>query len=363
MRWHRRNGSAFVQRALSVARRGPAMGDCKIGLALGGGSARGWAHIGVLRALNEAGIYPDIVAGTSIGAVVGGCYVAGELDALEQFARDLTRRKVLGFLDFNFSGSGLITRPAAVQRARSAPQGRHHRDPWHKRFVAVATEIGTGHEIWLSRGRIVDAMRASYALPGIFRPVMHRRPLAVRRRAGQSHPRLGVPGARRALRDRRQRQSDICGRGTVVTAHGGLASAHAGAGTRAGSAMRALLARNGRAVKKLLQRQVFGRSRQRPRHLPRDDGSLQHRAGSHRPLAPRRRSARRRHPPRLPAFGLFDFHRAEAHDRVRRRGRPARDRRHQARDRRPRRAVHGAVPSRTLGVEHAIAVAPDLSCA
>ena len=57
------------------------MGDCKIGLALGGGSARGWAHIGVLRALSEAGIYPDIIAGTSIGAVVGGCYVAGELDA------------------------------------------------------------------------------------------------------------------------------------------------------------------------------------------------------------------------------------------------------------------------------------------
>ena len=59
------------------------MGSCKIGLALGGGSARGWAHIGVLRALNEAGIYPDIIAGTSIGAVVGGCYVAGELSALE----------------------------------------------------------------------------------------------------------------------------------------------------------------------------------------------------------------------------------------------------------------------------------------
>src|SRR6185436_13979800 len=73
------------------------------------GCARGWAHIGVLRALNSAGIYPDIIAGTSIGAVVGGCYAAGELSAVETFALELTRRKVLGFLDFNFSGAGLIS--------------------------------------------------------------------------------------------------------------------------------------------------------------------------------------------------------------------------------------------------------------
>src|SRR5882672_7610869 len=123
---------------------GPAMGDCKIGLALGGGSARGWAHIGVLRALNEAGIVPDIVAGTSIGAVVGGCYVAGELDALEQFARELTRRKVLGFLDINFSGSGLIT----GQRLSDLLNGRLNNvaiESLARRFVAVATEIGTGN--------------------------------------------------------------------------------------------------------------------------------------------------------------------------------------------------------------------------
>ena len=94
------------------------MSECKIGLALGGGSARGWAHIGVLRALNEAGIYPDIIAGTSIGAVVGGCYVAGELDALEQFARELTRRKVLGYPRLQFHGLRPHQRPAPVRRAR-----------------------------------------------------------------------------------------------------------------------------------------------------------------------------------------------------------------------------------------------------
>src|SRR4029079_723294 len=104
----------------AAARRGIAMGDYKIGLALGAGSARGWAHIGVLRALHAAGIHPDIVAGTSVGALVGGCFVAGELDALEAFARELTRRKVLGFLGFNFSGSGLIQ----GQRLRDALEDR-----------------------------------------------------------------------------------------------------------------------------------------------------------------------------------------------------------------------------------------------
>ena len=125
---------------------------------------------GCCRALNEAGIYPDIIAGTSIGAVVGGCYVAGELGALEQFARELTRRKVLGFLDFNFSGSGLINGQRLCDILDNRLKGVTI-EALSKRFVAVATEIGTGHEIWLSRGQLVDAMRASYALPGIFRPV------------------------------------------------------------------------------------------------------------------------------------------------------------------------------------------------
>src|SRR3990172_12109797 len=83
----------------------------KIGLGLGGGAARGWAHIGVLRALLKAGIKRDIIAGTSIGAVVGGCYVAGHLDELEGFARELTRRRVLGLLDFNLAGTGPLPRP------------------------------------------------------------------------------------------------------------------------------------------------------------------------------------------------------------------------------------------------------------
>jgi NTE family protein len=142
----------------------------KIGIALGGGAARGWAHIGVLRALTQAGIKPDIIAGTSIGAVVGGCYAAGRLDELEGFARELTRRKVFGFLDFNLSGSALISGQKLVQRLDRQIQGIAIETLPH-RFVAVATELGSGHETWLSRGSLVDAMQASYAIPGIFKPV------------------------------------------------------------------------------------------------------------------------------------------------------------------------------------------------
>jgi NTE family protein len=141
-----------------------------IGLALGGGAARGWAHIGVLKCLVNAGLLPDIVAGTSMGAVAGACYVTGRLGALEDFATGLTRRRVFGFLDFNFGGSGLIS----GQRL-SARLERHlqHFDieRLDRRFVAVATELGTGHEVWLNKGSLVNALKASFALPGIFRPV------------------------------------------------------------------------------------------------------------------------------------------------------------------------------------------------
>jgi NTE family protein len=146
------------------------MGRGKIAVALGGGAARGWAHIGVLRALQQAGIHPDIVVGTSMGAVVGGCYVAGRLDELEEFACSLTRRKVFGFLDFNLSGSGLIAGRRLCDELDQHLEGLLI-EKLDRRFVAVATELGTGHEVWLTRGHLVEAMRASYALPGIFKPV------------------------------------------------------------------------------------------------------------------------------------------------------------------------------------------------
>jgi len=146
------------------------MAKAKIGLALGGGAARGWAHIGVLKALIAAGIKPDIIVGTSIGAVVGACHAAGHLDQLEAFARDLTRRRVFGYLDFNFAGTALINGQRLCDRL-DHHLGDLNIEELDPKFTAVATEIGSGHEIWLSRGKLVDAVRASYALPGIFRPV------------------------------------------------------------------------------------------------------------------------------------------------------------------------------------------------
>ena len=142
----------------------------RVGIVLGAGAARGWAHIGALRELDAMGLQLDVVVGSSIGTLVGGCHAAGRLDMLEAFARSLTRRRVFGLLDFSFTGSGLI----GGQRLRSrleAGLGGLRIEDLPVRFAAVATEIGGGHEIWLRRGPLVDAIRASYALPGVFEPV------------------------------------------------------------------------------------------------------------------------------------------------------------------------------------------------
>ncbi|RWF26472.1 MAG: patatin family protein [Mesorhizobium sp.] len=141
-----------------------------ISLALGGGCARGWAHIGVLRALDEAGIEVSMIAGTSIGALVGGCYLASKLDELEEFARSLTKRRIFGLLDFNLRGSGLFGGMKLDARLREHLTGTRFED-LSRPFVAVTSEIRTGHEIWLSSGSLITAMRASYALPGVFEPV------------------------------------------------------------------------------------------------------------------------------------------------------------------------------------------------
>jgi NTE family protein len=141
-----------------------------IGLALGGGAARGFAHIGILRTLLANGIKPDVIAGTSIGALVGGLYAAGHLEELEDWARSLTRRRIFGYLDFSFAGSGLIGGHRLAERLRGTLGTMRFEDlPIH--VAAIATEIGTGHEIWLTRGRLAEALHASYALPGIFSPV------------------------------------------------------------------------------------------------------------------------------------------------------------------------------------------------
>ena len=141
----------------------------RIGLALGSGSARGWAHIGVLRALLEAGIRPDVVCGASVGAIVGAAYASGELDRFESWVRTLDRRKVLSFMDFRLSG-GVLKGEKLVGFLRSHFDDRPMQ-ALPMPYAAVATALHTGDEVWLREGSVADAVRASFALPGLFTPV------------------------------------------------------------------------------------------------------------------------------------------------------------------------------------------------
>ncbi len=190
-----------------------------IGLALGGGAARGFAHIGVIRALAAHGIVPDVIVGTSIGAVVGGCYAANEMDNLESWARTLTVRGVLSYLDISLSGSGLISGGHLATRLETGLK-ESRIDDLPIRFAAIATEFNTGHEIWLTRGRLSEALRASYSLPGIFPPVL----IGGRWLVDGALVNPVPVSAARALGARLviavNLNSDLFGRGTIIANHG-----------------------------------------------------------------------------------------------------------------------------------------------
>lgn len=145
--------------------------DARIGLALGGGGARGWAHLGVLTAMEEKGLKPAAIAGTSMGALVGGFAAAGKLDDLREIARELDLRKVISlFAETAFPRSGIVNGKKIMAFAREhlgAPDIQDLPIPYR----AVATDIQTGHEVVLGEGDLVDAIRASIAIPGIFTPV------------------------------------------------------------------------------------------------------------------------------------------------------------------------------------------------
>ena len=140
----------------------------RIGLALGSGSARGWSHIGVLRVLARAGIVPDIVCGTSIGALVGAVHAAGRLDWLHDWVRALDWQGVVSLIDLNIGG-GLIEgeKLVAFFQRNFEDRGIEHLPV---AYACVATELATGREVWLREGPVIDAVRASIALPGLFTP-------------------------------------------------------------------------------------------------------------------------------------------------------------------------------------------------
>ena len=142
----------------------------KIGLALGSGSARGWSHIGVIRALAEQGIEPDIVTGCSIGALVGATYVKGELDKLEEWVRQLGWKEIVDLLDISFMGGGFIKGDNLMQFIESHTEDVNIED-LDIPYGAITTDLDTGREIWLQSGSLLDAVRASIALPGLFTPV------------------------------------------------------------------------------------------------------------------------------------------------------------------------------------------------
>ena len=144
----------------------------KIGLALGSGVARGWAHIGVLKAMEARGIVPDVVAGTSVGAVVGAAYVTGSLDRLENWTKTLSKISFFRFLDFKLRGAGLFGgRKLHEQMTKSF--GEVNIEDLEIPFTAIGTELMSGHEVWLRDGPLIDAVQASFALPGVFEPFCH----------------------------------------------------------------------------------------------------------------------------------------------------------------------------------------------
>src|ERR1043166_3478194 len=179
----------------------------RVGLALGSGSARGWAHIGAIRALEERGIKADLVCGTSIGALVGAAYAAGERDRLEKWVSGLAWTTVVRLMDLTWRG-GLIRGQRLFTLFRTIFQDRDI-DGLPIPYGAVATELYSGRELWLRHGNLLDAVRASCAMPGLFTPMIREGevvvdgglvnpvPVSMCRALGASTP---APGDRKSTR-------------------------------------------------------------------------------------------------------------------------------------------------------------------
>lgn len=142
----------------------------KIGLALGGGAALGWAHIGVLRVLQENGVRIDVIAGTSIGSIVGACYASDKLDSLEEIARAMNWRKMIGLADVQIGKSGFLAGEPIIKLLNKHFDGLLIED-LNIPYGAVAADLVSGEEVVFRTGDVVQAIRPSISLPGIFTPV------------------------------------------------------------------------------------------------------------------------------------------------------------------------------------------------
>lgn len=146
----------------------------KIGLALGSGSARGWSHIGVINALRQEGIEPDIICGSSIGSLVGAACGCGNLERLESWVRSLTRLETARFFELNLSWQGFVNIERFHQFLNTyVADDDLSIESLNCQYGAVATELETGREVWFTRGPLLQAVWASISLPGLFPAIRH----------------------------------------------------------------------------------------------------------------------------------------------------------------------------------------------
>ncbi|WP_437610605.1 patatin-like phospholipase RssA [Erwinia sp. V71] len=148
------------------------MRQVKIGLALGSGAAKGWAHIGVIRALEKAGINVDIVAGCSVGALVGAAYATHRLPVMEKWVRSFSYWDVIRLMDFSWGRGGLLRGEKVFNHWRQLVTAENIEE-CKLRFGAVATNLSTGRELWLTDGDLHQAVRASCSMPGLLSPVAY----------------------------------------------------------------------------------------------------------------------------------------------------------------------------------------------
>jgi len=141
----------------------------RIGLALGSGASRGWSHIGVLKALVAAGIEPDVICGTSVGAMVGGSYLAGNLNKLEDWVLGSSRSDVLRFFSFRIGHSGFVDLDRFNWFLHNFVAAADLQiEQLQKPYAVVCTDLDCGSEVLLREGAVADAVRASMAMPGLF---------------------------------------------------------------------------------------------------------------------------------------------------------------------------------------------------
>ena len=141
----------------------------KIGIALGSGSSRGWSHIGVFHALAELGIEPDVVCGTSVGALIGAAYVTNRMDKLEQWVSSITKFEIARFYEINARLNGFVNKERFHQfLTEYVVDDDALIEDQPRLYASVATDLESGREVWMSKGPMIEAVWSSISLPGLF---------------------------------------------------------------------------------------------------------------------------------------------------------------------------------------------------